>query len=73
MSEMKYLKFSSKGKKARVLSNFAELSVVVNGREYKTGEHAFHGNKYSHMTSNMVCSDLFFACNNRHSRVLSSR
>ena len=46
MSEMKYLKFWSKGKKGRALSNFAELSVVIDGREYKTGEHAFHGNKY---------------------------
>ena len=46
MSDVKYLKFWSKGKKGQVLSNFSELNVEVGGRTYKSGEHAFHGSKY---------------------------
>ena len=46
MSSKKYLKFSSKGKTAQALSNFADLQVIIDGKTYKTGEHAFHANKY---------------------------
>ena len=46
MSDVKYFKFSSKGKKGQSLSNFAELTVVIDGKTYKTGEHAFHASKY---------------------------
>lgn len=31
----------------RSLSNFWEGQVVVDGREYESGEHAFHGEKYT--------------------------
>lgn len=41
-----YLKFYSKSKAGNELSNFANLKVIVNGKEYKSGEHAFHGQKY---------------------------
>jgi predicted NAD-dependent protein-ADP-ribosyltransferase YbiA (DUF1768 family) len=30
----------------RSLSNFWECSVLLDGREYESGEHAFHGEKY---------------------------
>ena len=40
------MKFYSKSKEGKPLSNFADLKVVIEGREYKTGEHAFHGEKY---------------------------
>ena len=46
MSKVKYLKFWSKGKKGQVLSNFSELNVEIDGRTYKSGEHAFHASKY---------------------------
>jgi DNA-directed RNA polymerase subunit E'/Rpb7/predicted NAD-dependent protein-ADP-ribosyltransferase YbiA (DUF1768 family) len=46
MSDVKYFKFSTKGKKGQALSNFAELNVTIDERTYKTGEHAFHGSKY---------------------------
>ena len=46
MSSKKYLKFGSKGKTAQALSNFADLQVVIDGKTYKTGEHAFYANKY---------------------------
>lgn len=38
------------GKKAyRSLSNFWEQEVVVDGRTYESGEHAFHGEKYTRL------------------------
>ena len=43
MSKATYLKFYSKGKEGRELSTFSELSVIINGILYKTGEHAFQG------------------------------
>ena len=42
----KYLKFNSKSKEGKVLSNFADIEVKINGKLYITGEHAFHGQKY---------------------------
>ena len=42
----KYLKFYSKSKEGKVLSNFADIEVKINGKLYITGEHAFHGQKY---------------------------
>lgn len=37
---------NSKNKEMRLLSNFADTSVVYNGIEYKTVEHAYHALKY---------------------------
>lgn len=42
----KYFKFNSKSKEGKSLSNFADIKVVVNGKTYITGEHAFQGEKY---------------------------
>lgn len=33
----------------RSLSNFWECMVVLDGREYESGEHAFHGEKYTRL------------------------
>ena len=44
---MSYLKFNSKSKNGRCLSNFADLEVQMNGNVFLTGEHAFHFWKYS--------------------------
>lgn len=38
--------FFDKKKEGRELSNFWEGKVVVDGREYNSGESAFHGSKY---------------------------
>eukprot|EP00040_Diaphanoeca_grandis_P044666 m.13188 g.13188 ORF g.13188 m.13188 type:complete len:231 (+) comp9621_c0_seq1:158-850(+) len=51
---VQYLKFYSKSTEGKPLSNFAELKVIVNGHEYLTGEHAFHGEKY-YMASDFTC------------------
>ena len=32
--------------KLRLLSNFSELEIVINGKTFPTGEHAFHSFKY---------------------------
>lgn len=34
----------------RSLSNLWECVVVLDGREYESGEHAFHGEKYARIT-----------------------
>ena len=41
------IKFNSKSKNCKNLSNFCEVSFIMNGNNFKTGEHAFHFNKYS--------------------------
>ena len=46
MDNIEYLKFYSKSKEGKVLSNFYPIEVRINKRIYKTGEHAFHGEKY---------------------------
>ncbi len=51
-TQEKYLKFYSKSKKGKVLSNFAEINVKVNNKLYITGEHAFHGEKYISASKN---------------------
>ena len=51
----KYLKFYSKSKEGKPLSNFADIEVVVNGKLYITGEHAFHGQKY--ISASKIYSD----------------
>lgn len=47
------IKFYSKSADAQVksLSNFANLRVTVDGCNYPTGEHAFHGRKYTEAAS----------------------
>lgn len=49
MSEQNYLKFYSKSREGKVLSNFAPIEVEINRVKYKTGEHAFHGEKYRNL------------------------
>lgn len=46
VEEVQYLKFNSRSKNGRALSNFADIMVRVNNRLYKSGEHAFQGEKY---------------------------
>ncbi len=40
------INFSSGKAALRSLSNFWECLVVIDGRDYESGEHAFHGEKY---------------------------
>lgn len=39
--------FFSRKKEFRSLSNFWEKEITVNGRVYESGEHCFHGEKYT--------------------------
>lgn len=39
--------FNSGSKKCKTLSNFCDVSFVMDGNTFKTGEHAFHFHKYS--------------------------
>ena len=64
MSKATYLKFYSKGKEGRELSNFSELSVIINGILYKTGEHAFQGSKY------LSASVLYDEKSKRHKKLI---
>ena len=64
MNDVNYLKFWSKGKNGQVLSNFSELKVEVDGRTYKSGEHAFHGSKY------FTSADLYDNHNNNRKKSL---
>ena len=41
-----WLKFYSKGKEGKPLSNFHRGTITVNGRTYPGGEQAFHGEKF---------------------------
>jgi ribA/ribD-fused uncharacterized protein len=43
---MDYIYFFSGKKAFRSLSNFWENDVVIDGRVYQSGEHAFHGEKF---------------------------
>ena len=43
----KVINFFSGRDAFRSLSNFWECAVVLDGREYESGEHAFHGEKYT--------------------------
>ena len=40
------IKFYSKSKQARCLSNFADIEVKIDNTHYQTGEHAYHAMKY---------------------------
>jgi len=44
--KMDYIYFFSGKKAFRSLSNFWENDVVIDGRVYESGEHAFHGEKF---------------------------
>jgi predicted NAD-dependent protein-ADP-ribosyltransferase YbiA (DUF1768 family) len=44
--KMDYIYFFSGKKAFRCLSNFWENDVVIDGRVYQSGEHAFHGEKF---------------------------
>ena len=46
---MKAITFFDKKKEYRPLSNFWESKIVVNGREYESGELCFHGEKYTRL------------------------
>jgi predicted NAD-dependent protein-ADP-ribosyltransferase YbiA (DUF1768 family) len=50
---MNAIRFYSKSKEAKELSNFWECDIVIFGRKYHSGEAAFHGNKY------LAVSDLY--------------
>jgi len=39
--------FFSRKKEFRSLSNFWEKDITINGRLYESGEHCFHGEKYT--------------------------
>jgi predicted NAD-dependent protein-ADP-ribosyltransferase YbiA (DUF1768 family) len=43
--------FFSGKKEYRSLSNFWEKDVVIDGKEYESGEHAFHGEKYTRLAN----------------------
>ena len=45
------IKFYSKSKEGKCLSNFADYSVILDDRFYLTGEHVFHGNKYLYLST----------------------
>ena len=45
--EQQAVRFNSKSKEARQLSNFYESEVVVRNVAYPSGEHAFHGLKFA--------------------------
>lgn len=47
--------FFSGKKEYRSLSNFWEKDVVIEGKEYESGEHAFHGEKYTRLGNQ--CTD----------------
>ena len=51
-----YLKFYSKSKEGISLSNFAALPVQIGDRHYRTGEHAFHGEKYRRIATMCMSS-----------------
>jgi predicted NAD-dependent protein-ADP-ribosyltransferase YbiA (DUF1768 family) len=48
-----YLKFYSRSKFGKPLSNFYNLNVVIDNILYITGEHAFHGQKYKQIAQNI--------------------
>lgn len=41
--------FFSRKKEFRSLSNFWEKDITINGRVYESGEHCFHGEKYTRL------------------------
>ena len=45
------INFFSGKKEFRSLSNFWEHEVIIDGRVYKSGEHAFHGEKFFRLGS----------------------
>ena len=46
IQEHKYFFSRSADPEVKLLSNFAPTPIQLNGRNYPTGEHAFHGTKY---------------------------
>jgi predicted NAD-dependent protein-ADP-ribosyltransferase YbiA (DUF1768 family) len=49
------LKFYSKSKTGKCLSNFYECDIKIYNKEYISGEHAFHGMKYFIIANNIDC------------------
>ena len=49
--EKEYIKFKFGSKEGSDLSNFAPIKVILRGKTYKTGEHAFHGLKYIYVST----------------------
>lgn len=41
------IKFYSKSSYAKCLSNFSDFEIIIKNKIFQTGEHAFHGLKYS--------------------------
>ena len=50
------INFFSGKKEFRSLSNFWEYDVIIDGRVYKSGEHAFHGEKFFRLGSQHIDS-----------------
>lgn len=56
MEKSLFVTFFDRKVEYRSLSNFWECDVVVNNRHYKSGEHAFHGEKYTLLGLLHLCS-----------------
>ena len=41
-----YLKFNSRSKEGKCLSNFSNHNIIIKNKHFKTGEHCFHYMKY---------------------------
>ena len=41
-----YLKFNSRSKEGKSLSNFSNHNIIIKNKHFKTGEHCFHYMKY---------------------------
>ena len=70
-SAMSYLKFNSKSKSGKCLSNFADLEVQMNGNVFLTGEHAFHFWKYSHAAYGVPLTGSLDASKNRQRELIT--
>ena len=58
LTEKSLLRFYSKSSSnVKILSNFVDMPVNVNGRQYATGEHAFHGEKYNIASTKSTLGD----------------
>lgn len=60
------LKFYSKSKIGKCLSNFFECEIKIYDKEYISGEHAFHGMKYFIIANNTNCPN----CHKRKQELL---
>jgi len=52
---MEYIYFFAKKKEYRSLSNFWKCDIVIDDREYSSGEHCFHGEKFYRLSQ--ICEN----------------